>query len=139
MDSVSEDNMFEELKTTRSTSWQFELRQMQRTNKKLVEELNQLVASKKKRKRRKGVDQLERDCANCHTKVTPEWRRGPSGKRDLCNSCGLRFAKLVGYPLLMELCLAPVANVCSKSTDEVHRVQRPQRILAEKAQCNRRR
>jgi hypothetical protein len=95
-DSQGEDNMFEELKTTRSTSWQFELRQMQRTNKRLVEELSSLLASKKKRKRRKGVDQLERDCANCHTRVTPEWRRGPSGKRDLCNSCGLRYAKLVG-------------------------------------------
>ncbi|KAI5806313.1 tuber borchii white collar-1 [Geopyxis carbonaria] len=89
-----DDNMFEELKTTRSTSWQFELRQMQRTNKRLVEELSSLLASKKKRKRRKGVDQLERDCANCHTRTTPEWRRGPSGKRDLCNSCGLRYAKL---------------------------------------------
>lgn len=96
-DSQGEDNMFEELKTTRSTSWQFELRQMQRTNKRLIEELNSLLASKKKRKRRKGVDQLERDCANCHTRVTPEWRRGPSGKRDLCNSCGLRYAKLVGH------------------------------------------
>ena len=90
-----DDNMFEELKTTRSTSWQFELRQMQRTNKRLGEELNLLLASKKKRKRRKGQDQIERDCANCHTKTTPEWRRGPSGKRDLCNSCGLRYAKLV--------------------------------------------
>lgn len=90
-----DENLFEELKTTRSTSWQFELRQMQRTNKRLVEELASLLALRKKRKRRKGVDQLEKDCANCHTRVTPEWRRGPSGKRDLCNSCGLRYAKLV--------------------------------------------
>lgn len=91
-----DENLFEELKTTRSTSWQFELRQMQRTNKRLVEELASLLALRKKRKRRKGVDQLEKDCANCHTRVTPEWRRGPSGKRDLCNSCGLRYAKLIG-------------------------------------------
>lgn len=90
-----EDNVFDELKPTRSTSWQYELRQMQRENKKLVEELAALLAAKKKRKRRRGVDQLEKDCANCHTRVTPEWRRGPSGKRDLCNSCGLRYAKLV--------------------------------------------
>ncbi|KAL7268740.1 hypothetical protein RUND412_008622 [Rhizina undulata] len=91
-----DDNLFEELKATRSTSWQFELRQMQRTNKRLVEELSSLLAMRKKRKRRKGADQLEKDCANCHTRVTPEWRRGPSGKRDLCNSCGLRYAKLIG-------------------------------------------
>ncbi|KAI5789901.1 tuber borchii white collar-1 [Pyronema domesticum] len=93
-ESQGEDNLFEELKTTRSTSWQFELRLMQKNNKKLAEEYQALLASKKKRKRRKGADQLERDCANCHTRTTPEWRRGPSGKRDLCNSCGLRYAKL---------------------------------------------
>jgi hypothetical protein len=38
---------------------------------------------------------LQKDCANCHTNNTPEWRRGPSGQRDLCNSCGLRWAKQV--------------------------------------------
>ncbi|KAF3931685.1 hypothetical protein ABW19_dt0201917 [Dactylella cylindrospora] len=91
-----EDNLFDELKTTRSSSWQFELRQMQRTNKRLSEECATLLQMKKRRKRKKGADALEKDCANCHTKNTPEWRRGPSGKRDLCNSCGLRYAKLVG-------------------------------------------
>jgi PAS domain S-box-containing protein len=92
---ASEDNIFDELKTTRSTSWQFELRQMERQNRLLSEELQALVSRKKKRKRRKGLGQLEKDCANCHTRVTPEWRRGPSGQRDLCNSCGLRWAKQV--------------------------------------------
>ena len=104
-DGSVEDNVFDELKPTKGTSWQFELRQMQRSNKKLVEELAALVAAKKKRKRRRGNDQLEKDCANCHTRVTPEWRRGPSGQRDLCNSCGLRYAKLVGivFSVLQEL------------------------------------
>ncbi|EPS42497.1 hypothetical protein H072_3534 [Dactylellina haptotyla CBS 200.50] len=91
-----DENLFDELKTTRSSSWQFELRQMQRTNKRLSEECAALLQTKKRRKRKKGADALEKDCANCHTKNTPEWRRGPSGKRDLCNSCGLRYAKLVG-------------------------------------------
>lgn len=94
---ASEDNIFDELKTTRSTSWQFELRQMERQNRLLQEELQALVSRKKKRKRRKGLGQLEKDCANCHTRVTPEWRRGPSGQRDLCNSCGLRWAKQVSH------------------------------------------
>jgi GATA zinc finger/KIX domain len=40
-----------------------------------------------------GEDQIERDCANCRTRVTPKWRRGPSGNLDLCNSCGLRWMK----------------------------------------------
>ena len=92
---ASEDNVFDELKTTRCTSWQFELRQMEKSNRLLAEELSTLLANKKKRKRRKGAGHLQRDCANCHTKNTPEWRRGPSGNRDLCNSCGLRYAKQV--------------------------------------------
>jgi PAS domain S-box-containing protein len=92
---ASEDNIFDELKTTRCTSWQFELRQMEKSNRLLAEELASLLASKKKRKRRKGTGNVQRDCANCHTNSTPEWRRGPSGQRDLCNSCGLRWAKQV--------------------------------------------
>ncbi|KAL9625091.1 MAG: hypothetical protein Q9160_000820 [Pyrenula sp. 1 TL-2023] len=93
---ASEENIFDELKTTRSTSWQFELRQMEKQNRLLAEELQGLLARKKKRKRRKGPGMLQKDCANCHTRVTPEWRRGPSGNRDLCNSCGLRWAKQNG-------------------------------------------
>ena len=93
---ASEDNVFDELKTTRSTSWQFELRQMEKRNRLLAEELQSLLSSKKKRKRRNGAGNLQKDCANCHTRVTPEWRRGPSGNRDLCNGCGLRWAKEVG-------------------------------------------
>lgn len=92
---ASDDNIFEELKTTRCSSWQFELRQMEKVNRLLAEQLGTLLSNKKKRKRRKGVGNAIRDCANCHTRNTPEWRRGPSGNRDLCNSCGLRWAKQV--------------------------------------------
>ncbi|KAI1430681.1 hypothetical protein GGR50DRAFT_701151 [Xylaria sp. CBS 124048] len=92
----ADDNIFDELKTTRCTSWQYELRQMEKVNRVLAEELQGLLANKKKRKRRKGVGNVIRDCANCHTRNTPEWRRGPSGQRDLCNSCGLRWAKQTG-------------------------------------------
>jgi PAS domain S-box-containing protein len=92
---ASDDNVFDELKTTRSTSWQYELRQMEKRNRYLAEEVQSLLAAKKKRKRRKGAGQAQKDCANCHTRTTPEWRRGPSGNRDLCNSCGLRWAKQV--------------------------------------------
>lgn len=92
---ASDDNMFDELRTTKCSSWQFELRQMEKVNRILAEELGGLLSNKKKRKRRKGVGNVVRDCANCHTRNTPEWRRGPSGQRDLCNSCGLRWAKQV--------------------------------------------
>ncbi|OLN87710.1 White collar 1 protein 2 [Colletotrichum chlorophyti] len=92
---AADDNIFEELRTTKCSSWQFELRQMEKINRILAEELGGLLSNKKKRKRRKGVGNVVRDCANCHTRNTPEWRRGPSGQRDLCNSCGLRWAKQV--------------------------------------------
>jgi len=97
---ASDDNLFDELKTTKSSSWQYEIRQLEKRNRILAEEVQSLLASKKKRKRRKGAGQMQKDCANCHTRTTPEWRRGPSGQRDLCNSCGLRWAKLVSHPLL---------------------------------------
>nr|POE89098.1 white collar 1 protein [Quercus suber] len=93
---ASEDNLFDELKTTKSSSWQYEIRQLEKRNRILAEEVQSLIAAKKKRKRRKGAGNMQKDCANCHTKVTPEWRRGPSGQRDLCNSCGLRWAKING-------------------------------------------
>lgn len=92
---ASDDNLFDELKTTKSSSWQYEIRQLEKRNRILAEEVQSLIAAKKKRKRRKGAGNQQKDCANCHTRVTPEWRRGPSGQRDLCNSCGLRWAKLV--------------------------------------------
>jgi len=90
-----DDDLFDELKTTKPSSWQYEIRQLERKNRILAEEVLTLNNAKKKRKRRKGAGMLQKDCVNCHTRDTPEWRRGPSGKRDLCNSCGLRWAKQV--------------------------------------------
>jgi PAS domain S-box-containing protein len=101
---ASEDNLFDELKTTKSSSWQYEIRQLEKRNRMLAEEVQSLIAAKKKRKRRKNGGNMTKDCANCHTKVTPEWRRGPSGQRDLCNSCGLRWAKLVSDCFSSERC-----------------------------------
>ncbi|TKA71976.1 hypothetical protein B0A55_06991 [Friedmanniomyces simplex] len=93
---ASEDNLFDELKTTKSSSWQYEIRQLEKRNRMLAEEVQALLLAKRKRRRKKMGSNPTKDCANCHTKATPEWRRGPSGMRDLCNSCGLRWAKLNG-------------------------------------------
>ncbi|KAI8099125.1 uncharacterized protein BX664DRAFT_354599 [Halteromyces radiatus] len=32
-------------------------------------------------------------CESCQTSQSPEWRRGPSGHRTLCNACGLRYSR----------------------------------------------
>lgn len=34
-------------------------------------------------------------CSACNVEETPEWRNGPSGKRTLCNACGLHYSKMV--------------------------------------------
>ncbi|KKK16453.1 hypothetical protein P175DRAFT_0510405 [Aspergillus ochraceoroseus IBT 24754] len=85
--------LFTELIPTRGSSWQFELRELEKQNRSLSDEVQRLLARRKKRKRKQSAVLIEKTCARCQTKTTPEWRRGPSGNRDLCNSCGLRFAK----------------------------------------------
>lgn len=86
---------FTELVPTRGSSWQVELRELEKQNRTLSDELQKLLTRRKKRKRKQSTASVEKSCAICQTKKTPEWRRGPSGERDLCNSCGLRWAKQV--------------------------------------------
>lgn len=108
--SSQNDNVFDELDTTRTTSWQYELHQLKLTNKKLKEELQMLQAAKRKRKKKEEMQSRmeasaspapqsapanpdQKICANCGRTDSPEWRVGPSGTRNLCNACGLRWAK----------------------------------------------
>ena len=41
---------------------------------------------------RKGK-RLSQGCAQCHVTDSPEWRKGPSGKQELCNKCGLQWSR----------------------------------------------
>ncbi|KAG0044856.1 hypothetical protein BGZ83_009885 [Gryganskiella cystojenkinii] len=41
------------------------------------------------------IPQEEKSCESCGTTNSPEWRRGQSGKKDLCNACGLRYSRSV--------------------------------------------
>lgn len=34
-------------------------------------------------------------CAQCGTKKTPCWRKGPEGNRTLCNACGIRWKRMM--------------------------------------------
>lgn len=44
-----------------------------------------------KKKKLKTSDEYV--CTDCGTLDSPEWRKGPSGPKTLCNACGLRWAK----------------------------------------------
>lgn len=88
-------HLFEELHPTRGSNWHFELRELEKQNRLLTDEAQRLLARRRKRKRKQSAAVMEKSCAMCGTRTTPEWRRGPSGNRDLCNSCGLRWAKQV--------------------------------------------
>ena len=51
--------------------------------------------ARRKRERRPRPSPEASGCANCSAKVSPEWRRGPDGKKSLCNACGIRYSKQV--------------------------------------------
>lgn len=54
---------------------------------------SRLGLQEKPSKKRKNTDNLF--CRHCGTRDTPEWRRGPDGRKSLCNACGLHYSKLV--------------------------------------------
>ncbi|PYH41116.1 GATA transcription factor LreA [Aspergillus saccharolyticus JOP 1030-1] len=91
--SLDDNTLFTELAPTRGSSWQLELRELEKQNRALSDEMQRLITRRKKRKRKQSTLMVEKVCSMCGAKTTPEWRRGPSGNRDLCNSCGLRWAK----------------------------------------------
>lgn len=47
-------------------------------------------AGEKKKKLKTAEEYV---CTDCGTLDSPEWRKGPSGPKTLCNACGLRWAK----------------------------------------------
>lgn len=51
------------------------------------------VLRAKPRRVRKRFDEAEQSCLGCSSKEMPEWRKGPTGPRTLCNACGLMYAK----------------------------------------------
>ncbi|ORX92678.1 hypothetical protein K493DRAFT_41686 [Basidiobolus meristosporus CBS 931.73] len=37
----------------------------------------------------------QKRCESCNTSQSPEWRRGPTGHKTLCNACGLRYSRSI--------------------------------------------
>ncbi|KAJ3106514.1 hypothetical protein HDU97_006107 [Phlyctochytrium planicorne] len=46
------------------------------------------------KRRRSRKSEAATRCQSCQATQTPEWRRGPHGRRTLCNACGLTYAKM---------------------------------------------
>ncbi|KAL7332423.1 hypothetical protein PS15p_204473 [Mucor circinelloides] len=90
------DNLFAELESSRTTNWQYELHQLQQSNKRLRDQLDKYNNPNKQR-RKKKTKYNDHDgpkmCAKCQRTDSPEWRKGPNGPKELCNACGLRYAK----------------------------------------------
>ncbi|KAL0087163.1 GATA-type zinc finger transcription factor [Phycomyces blakesleeanus] len=92
------ENMFSELETVRGTSWQYELHQLEVANQKLREQLENLSNPKRRKQKKKkasSAPDVQKMCAQCQSKDSPEWRKGPNGPKELCNACGLRYAKSI--------------------------------------------
>lgn len=52
--------------------------------------------SKKDKRVRKPTSKTKEGdyiCTECGTMNSPEWRKGPQGRKTLCNACGLRWSK----------------------------------------------
>ncbi|KAI9021969.1 hypothetical protein DFJ74DRAFT_671279 [Hyaloraphidium curvatum] len=61
----------------------------------LSESPPQMRRSKASTAPKKNPDGTPFKCEECGKADSPEWRRGPSGQKTLCNACGLRYARKV--------------------------------------------
>jgi hypothetical protein len=52
-----------------------------------------MMTSRLNKRVKKRKDEADQSCLSCSATETPEWRKGPTGPRTLCNACGLLFAK----------------------------------------------
>ncbi|KAJ5642507.1 White collar 1 protein [Penicillium lividum] len=66
-------------------------------------------------RKRKRLDQI---CARCRVTETPEWRKGPEGKRNLCNRCGLQWSKSLRQERIRE-------NVIVANQDDLSKAHHP--------------
>ncbi|KAK8036314.1 hypothetical protein PG993_008928 [Apiospora rasikravindrae] len=92
-DKADSDDVLEDLDANQCGPLGYEIHRLGAANQGLHEELQTLLKRASHRRSFKKHGIVTGGCANCHTTVSPEWRRGPDGERNLCNRCGLRWAK----------------------------------------------
>lgn len=66
-----------------------------KVNKQTLETRAHMSPAKKNYLNKNFSVKKDKQCFQCSSKVTPEWRKGPGGPGTLCNACGLFYQKLV--------------------------------------------
>lgn len=52
------------------------------------------VSKPRTKPKRKDVEPQWRVCRDCGTTDSPEWRKGPAGRKTLCNACGRGYISM---------------------------------------------
>lgn len=102
IDKAENENLLHGVDPNHSTTWQYEIHQLQVANIKLRQQIDTLstkmsTSASKKAKRKHRAKSLI--CHSCNRTESPEWRRGPNGPKTLCNPCGIKYAKKVSNTL----------------------------------------
>ncbi|KAI8913110.1 hypothetical protein DFJ77DRAFT_466811 [Powellomyces hirtus] len=64
-------------------------------------------------------------CESCLTTESPEWRKGPSGLKTLCNACGLRYSRSVAKLRSSSISSTPGGGGVSPYSSNTHRPYAP--------------
>ncbi|ORX78940.1 hypothetical protein K493DRAFT_293436 [Basidiobolus meristosporus CBS 931.73] len=96
--SMDADNLFSILNEIHPANWQYEMHLLKLANRQLNEDIKKLEEHKvsmtpKKKKKRVAIQ--DKCCTSCKRIDSPEWRKGPEGPGTLCNSCGLKWSKMM--------------------------------------------
>ncbi|RKP40006.1 PAS domain-containing protein [Dimargaris cristalligena] len=82
------DNLFSLLDSSRSTTWQYEIHQLRLINKRLRDELDLLMESKKKKPtKRRNSPTRPKECSLCKTTTATRWIRSMRQNSDVCADC----------------------------------------------------
>jgi hypothetical protein len=73
-----------------------DLKPLMASNRALAMELRSLRKLAKQRRRARMSGTTFSGCISCGRTQSPEWRKGADGERNLCNRCGLRYARSIG-------------------------------------------
>merc|ERR1712130_864219 len=44
---------------------------------------------------KRAIQKKKQICTRCGTSVSPRWRKGPAGRKSMCNACGIRYLEIL--------------------------------------------